>query len=119
MRHRLRKVIEEVVYPPEAVVEAQDQKDTSPTERDQLIQWLEEDGNRYELLFGVENDADGDHFERVPLRTLRRVKEVIQEIDAAIEAAVKRIHKLGRSRLGVGETGTDEAIAGEFYNQLH
>ncbi len=76
-------------------------------EKQELIEWLE-DNDRFQLLCPLDE----------PLRKLRRVKEVIVEIDVAIDEAAKRIRKLERTGFGVGDTATDEAIGPQMKQSL-
>jgi hypothetical protein len=79
-------------------------------EREQLIEWLEDNDN-FELL-GWNEDG-------VSLRKLRRYKEVVETIHVIIEEAATKIRHLERSNFGIGDTATDEAITEKFYSLIH
>lgn len=79
-------------------------------EKQELLTWLQEH-EQYNLY--------GWSTENPPLRTLRRLKVVVLEIIAALDQAADRLGKLQRFDCGVGDTDTDEAIAGDFYDRFH
>jgi len=45
-------------------------------------------------------------------------KQVTAEIETILEKAASAIRSLERYRLGIGDTATDEAIAGRLYQHL-
>lgn len=81
------------------------------TERQELTEWIE-NNDHYEGLGSVEDES---------LAKLRKTKTTIEALDAVLKQAAAEIKKIANKHrsFGIGDTATDEAIAGYFYCLQH
>lgn len=75
--------------------------------------------NPYELL--QDEDDETEESLTIPTKSNINILKATQEIDKIIGEFAKKLARIAKKypKVGIGDTGTDEAISNELYSTIH